>query len=668
MKNNIFKRITASVLTAAITFQFGTSAFPERVQAADIDADYVLYSVDDTVINSASAVINGNVYTGDKFDYRGPSVCYLNEMLNAHDRSGNIKSLSTADARSARPDYSYKLSNGVTYDIVYDGNQTLSNGSHDLSSSIYTKGDLKISSTVFSGVGYIKADGDIMYDAVQNDADSEMFLGTENGDIVIQGTDLTLNGIIYAPNGKVEINAKHLKLNGAIIAKNTEINGTDIEIGKMTDAYSVLLEKGPEVHIKGTEGTHRENRLITLDISESSGIDELDESTISWNFEAIDPSLQNAIKLDNDASTTTVKKLVITKAGKYRVTLKAKNKDDEDVLYHSILNITEDIAPVAGFWVDKDTAERDSDGKAVFELEDTSFSVDGDNIGSRIWSVYFDSDNDGDFTDEKEEIFSLGNETKVKYSAPSVGKYQFRLQAAEYFEDTIPKLISDDAYLGADSLNNDNTSSKTEVVNVAPVTNSGISKAKNVDIVVTVGNADTDEINTINKNAENIKKKLEEKGFSVNLSTVSTTTLTARDKFAWDEYDHYNYKDTYLPTLDKHILYEKNSIKMVGYSWAPLRDWLFVDDGIQAKRVLSFDMVRDKTDWHSMEGGGFLFNTSIKEVEVKNDAENAEGNAEANTAEKAEPKKIKKLSGLQEELSSLSSSTISTLMNSVMAA
>ena len=207
MKNNIFKRITASVLTAAITFQFGTSAFPERVQAADIDADYVLYSVDDTVINSASAVINGNVYTGDKFDYRGPSVCYLNEMLNAHDRSGNIKSLSTADARSARPDYSYKLSNGVTYDIVYDGNQTLSNGSHDLSSSIYTKGDLKISSTVFSGVGYIKADGDIMYDAVQNDADSEMFLGTENGDIVIdeeEAEKINKKEKIYSENAEIK--------------------------------------------------------------------------------------------------------------------------------------------------------------------------------------------------------------------------------------------------------------------------------------------------------------------------------------------------------------------------------------------------------------------------------------------------------------------------------
>ena len=103
---------------------------------------------------------------------------------------------------------------------------------------------------------------------------------------------------------------------------------------------------------------------------------------------------------------------------------------------------------------------------------------------------------------------------------------------------------------------------------------------------------------------------------------MSTSTLTAKDTFAWKEYDHYGYKDSYLPTLDKHIIYEEDSIKMLGYSVAPLRDWLFVDDGVSAKRVLSFDMVRDKTDWHSMEGGGFLFNTSIKEKAIEsNDLE-----------------------------------------------
>ena len=31
--------------------------------------------------------------------------------------------------------------------------------------------------------------------------------------------------------------------------------------------------------------------------------------------------------------------------------------------------------------------------------------------------------------------------------------------------------------------------------------------------------------------------------------------------------------------------------------------------------VFDFDLQRDNTDWHSMEGGGFLFNTVVSEEE-----------------------------------------------------
>ena len=91
-----------------------------------------------------------------------------------------------------------------------------------------------------------------------------------------------------------------------------------------------------------------------------------------------------------------------------------------------------------------------------------------------------------------------------------------------------------------------------------------------------------------------------------------SNTLTAQDTFAWTEYDHYNYTDRYLPTLDKHIVYEGDNIKMLGYGYAPLKDFLLVEDNDDSRKVLSFDIQRDRTDWHSMEGGGFLFNASVK--------------------------------------------------------
>lgn len=91
-----------------------------------------------------------------------------------------------------------------------------------------------------------------------------------------------------------------------------------------------------------------------------------------------------------------------------------------------------------------------------------------------------------------------------------------------------------------------------------------------------------------------------------------SSTLTAQDTFAWTEYDHYNYRDYYLPTLPQHIVYEGNNIKMLGYSYDALKDFLLVNDDNNSRKIFTFDIRRDNTDWHSMEGGGFLFNSSVK--------------------------------------------------------
>ena len=91
MKNKkLFNKIIASALSVVMGIQYTTSVLPQSVYAAYIDEDYVLYSSDDTVINTENAVINGSVYTGDKFDYRGSSVCYVNELLNANEKSGSV--------------------------------------------------------------------------------------------------------------------------------------------------------------------------------------------------------------------------------------------------------------------------------------------------------------------------------------------------------------------------------------------------------------------------------------------------------------------------------------------------------------------------------------------------------------------------------------------------
>ena len=98
-----------------------------------------------------------------------------------------------------------------------------------------------------------------------------------------------------------------------------------------------------------------------------------------------------------------------------------------------------------------------------------------------------------------------------------------------------------------------------------------------------------------------------------------TNTLTAQDTFAWTEYDHDDYTDRYLGFMSDHIIYDGNNIQMVGYGVSPFKDFLFVDNDNEVneytdlKQTFTFDIQRDSTSWHSMECGGFLFNSSIKD-------------------------------------------------------
>lgn len=614
MHNKKFsKRALATSLSAILTLQFGVASLPSSVFAVYLNTDYVVYSDEDITVNTNNAVINGNVFSGDEFNYLGANPCVISQSVNSDKITGNVSAGEKLNGRTVKPDYTSQLSNGVYYHKVCEKDTVLDMTEYNLSESLYVKGDLDIPRVEFSGRGYVRADGNIRYDAVKNAEGSEIFLYSTDGNITVQGADVTINGIIYAPNGTVELNAKNLTVNGSIVAENVEFNGTKLTLNPYSNEDKTLIDFGPDITFKDLERSYKENRKITLDISESFGIESIDTESLKWEFSAEEPAMAENIRIDEASSDSVRKNLIITEPGIYRVTLSGKDKDGNDIVYYEVLNITEDIAPVAGFWKETDVVARNSEGVASITLEDTSYSLDGDTIGSRVWSVCFDSDNDGDFSDETSEIFNVGNETVVTYNAESVGKYKFSLAVAEVFDDTIPSLVSQEAYLIGNTDALAETACVTEVTNEAPVSYSGISKAKNVDIVVTVGNADVENVEILNENISRIKQELESKGYSVNLSTVSTSTLTAKDTFAWEEYDHYNYDDRYLPTLERHILYEEDSIKMMGYSVAPLRDWLFVDDGINAKRVLSFDMVRDKTDWHSMEGGGFLFNTSITE-------------------------------------------------------
>lgn len=205
---------------------------------------------------------------------------------------------------------------------------------------------------------------------------------------------------------------------------------------------------------------------------------------------------------------------------------------------------------MAAFSLEQGYYSRDEKGHAGIIIKDASGSPDGDAIGQRIWTVYYDADNNGEFTEQEASVYSDGNETELSIDTDKVGKYKVVLTAVETFADTIPKLLGEDAYRKDDTSEYGAEACVFEVGNEAPEARLTVEKSKSADIVFTLGDADKETMDTYNAKAEELKKILKEKGVDARIDAVTTSTLTAQDTFAWKEYDHYNYRDRYLPAME----------------------------------------------------------------------------------------------------------------------
>ncbi|MCL1903589.1 MAG: M4 family metallopeptidase, partial [Oscillospiraceae bacterium] len=100
--------------------------------------------------------------------------------------------------------------------------------------------------------------------------------------------------------------------------------------------------------------------------------------------------------------------------------------------------------------------------------------------------------------------------------------------------------------------------------------------------------------------------------------TIKFITSMSFDNFDdYTIYDHYNWSEPYGTVLSNHIEFDGNSIKMLGYTKDALKDFVLISDEVSSisehKQVLlSFNIKRDESNnWHTMEGGGFLFNSSV---------------------------------------------------------
>ncbi|PLS19526.1 hypothetical protein CVD28_03670 [Bacillus sp. M6-12] len=138
-----------------------------------------------------------------------------------------------------------------------------------------------------------------------------------------------------------------------------------------------------------------------------------------------------------------------------------------------------------------------------------------------------------------------------------------------------------------------------------------VSQPKDVDVVLTVGNTSVEASNF----EADLKAKLQEKGVNpniVSISAIKTNNMSAQDTFNWQVYDHLNYREPYGSVhRSKHIAVSGKDITFYGYTKPAYKDFVFMPDNTPSKKIFTFDVQETKTDWHTLEGAGFLFNTKI---------------------------------------------------------
>lgn len=130
----------------------------------------------------------------------------------------------------------------------------------------------------------------------------------------------TINGIIYAPHGTVTITGSNVTINGRIIADKFNFWGSNLTINigaRNLDILDFLFDSDLNI---STDGELKENRKVTLDISQTDILDK-DVEDIVWEYEKIEDDFRTeAVEgedyaIDYDNSDAFTKNMIFKKYG-----------------------------------------------------------------------------------------------------------------------------------------------------------------------------------------------------------------------------------------------------------------------------------------------------------------------------------------------------------------
>ncbi|OGO78087.1 MAG: hypothetical protein A2Y23_15510, partial [Clostridiales bacterium GWB2_37_7] len=340
-----------------------------------------------------------------------------------------------------------------------------------------------------------------------------------------------------------------------------------------------VLEPTVEAKIKAT-GKLKVNRSVKLsNVSDTPMYYPLNNNLTVWTLQAVSGGTNADIKFNGVLAKVNELNLIFKKAGVYKATLRVTNTAGFTDTTEYTINIGPDLAPVANYSVTT-TVIRDVEdyGNAAIELQDTSYSLDGDTINSRIWTYAFDSDNDGLFTDETYKTIDNGNNTKPTLKVSTVGKYHIKLSVKENFTDTIPLYILPTDYLSDDTAGKPAAESIVEVINIAPTAAFSMIDKKKVDLVFNVWDTNYTKEQIETKINSTLVPALNENDIDANITLADNYDVNTLNSdidmdhvsYAWDENPNWRMttNDIVLPAGYNKFSYVSTQQSSYGsYGW-----------------------------------------------------------------------------------------------------
>ncbi len=205
-----------------------TEKYPYTLFAASSEEGAITINADNFCVNGDVAT-NGTIVSSGSVNINGKKTENANEYMIYILKKLNQEYFTGENVDVFSDDYSYEAMN------------------ININEPMDVKGELELDGNINLNTGIKALDNVILKGEVKNTNDA--VICSETGDIIIDGQNINLNGLVYAPYGNVEITGQNLNLNNVIIIADTITFNCSSVNANYSDSMAELVGTESDVDI-----------------------------------------------------------------------------------------------------------------------------------------------------------------------------------------------------------------------------------------------------------------------------------------------------------------------------------------------------------------------------------------------------------------------------------